>query len=98
MASHHPGVDAAPCAAQTKTPNPAANLDIHMKTEPTYTVGQVGFGTNFGAHNEIALEDRVRELIRSNNRLIRVLGRCVKPNNEIASEAHDAVEEAMAMR
>jgi hypothetical protein len=68
-----------------------------MKTEPTHTVGHVGFGPNFG-DNEIALEDRVRELIRSNNRLIRVLGRCVKPNNEIASEAHDAVEEAMAMR
>jgi hypothetical protein len=68
-----------------------------MKTEPTHTVGHVGFGPNFG-DNEIALEERVRELIRSNNRLIRVLGRCVKPNNEIASEAHDAVEEAMAMR
>jgi hypothetical protein len=68
-----------------------------MKPEPTHTVGHVGFGPNFG-DNEIALEDRVRELIRSNNRLIRVLGRCVKPSNEIASEAHDAVEEAMAMR
>ena len=69
-----------------------------MKTDPTHTVGHVGFGTNFGAYSEITLEDRVRELIRSNNRLIRVIGRCVKPNNEIASEAHDAVEEAMAMR
>jgi hypothetical protein len=68
-----------------------------MKTEPTHTVGHVGFGPNFG-DNEIALEDRVRELIRSNNRLIRLVGRCVKPNNEIASEAHDAVEEAMALR
>jgi hypothetical protein len=68
-----------------------------MKTEPTHTVGHVGFGPNFG-DNEIALEDRVRELIRSNNRLIRVLGRCVQPNPDIASEAHDAVEEAMAMR
>jgi hypothetical protein len=68
-----------------------------MKPEPTHTVGHVGFGPNFG-DNEIALEDRVRELIRSNNRLIRVLGRCVKPSNEIASEAHDAVEEAMALR
>jgi hypothetical protein len=73
-------------------------MDKHIKTDPTHTVGHVGFGTNFGAYNEIALEDRVRELIRSNNRLIRVIGRCVKPNNEIASEAHDAVEEAMAMR
>jgi hypothetical protein len=69
-----------------------------MKTQPTHTVGHVGFGNNFGAYNEIALEDRVRELIRSNNRLIRVLGRCVKPSNEIASEVHDAVEEAMALR
>jgi hypothetical protein len=68
-----------------------------MKPEPTHTVGHVGFGPNFG-DNEIALEDRVRELIRSNNRLIRVLGRCVKPSNEIASEVHDAVEEAMALR
>jgi hypothetical protein len=68
------------------------------KPEPTHTVGSVGFGTNFGAYNEIALEDRVRELVRSNDRLIRVIGRCVKPSNEIASEAHDAVEEAMALR
>jgi hypothetical protein len=67
------------------------------KPEPTHTVGHVGFGPNFG-DNEIALEDRVRELVRSNNRLIRVLGRCVKPSNGIASEAHDAVEEAMALR
>jgi hypothetical protein len=68
-----------------------------MKPEPTHTVGHVGFGPNFG-DNEVALEDRVRELIRSNNRLIRVLKRCVKPSNEIASEVHDAVEEAMALR
>ena len=68
------------------------------KPEPTHTVGHVGFGNNFGAYNEIALEDRVRELIRSNNRLTRVLMRCVKPSNEIASEAHDAVEEAMELR
>jgi hypothetical protein len=69
-----------------------------MKTEPTHTVGSVGFGNNFGAYNEIALEERVRALIRSNNRLIRLVGRCVKPNNEIASEAHDAVEEAVELR
>ena len=68
------------------------------KTEPTHTVGHVGFGNNFGADNEIALEDRVRDLTRSNNRLICVLKRCVKPSNEIACEAHDAVEEAMALR
>ena len=65
---------------------------------PDLVVGEIGFGNNFGAYNEIALEDRVRELIRSNNRLIRVLGRCVKPSNEIASEVHDAVEEAMELR
>jgi preprotein translocase subunit Sss1 len=41
---------------------------------------------------------QVRELIRSNNRLIRVLKRCVKPSNEIASEAHDAIEEAAGIR
>lgn len=69
-----------------------------MKTQPTHTVGSVGFGNNFGAYNEIALEERVRALIRSNNRLIRLVGRCVKPNNEIAFEAHDAVEEAMELR
>jgi hypothetical protein len=61
---------------------------------PDLVVGSVGFGSNFGAYNEIALEERVRELTRSNNRLIRVLKRCVKPSNEIASEAHDAIEEA----
>jgi len=64
---------------------------------PDLVVGSVGFGSNF-ADNTASLESQVRELTRSNNRLIRVIGRCVKPNNEIASEAHDAVEEAMAMR
>jgi len=64
---------------------------------PDLVVGSVGFGSNF-ADNTASLESQVRELTRSNNRLIRVIGRCVKPNNEIASEAHDAVEEAMAIR
>ena len=67
------------------------------KTEPTHTVGHVGFGPNFGT-NETALEIQVRELIRSNNRLIRVLKRCVKPSNEIAVEASDAIEQAMEIR
>jgi hypothetical protein len=65
---------------------------------PDLVVGEIGFGNNFGAYNEIALEERVRELTRSNNRLIRVLKRCVKPSNEIASEAHDAIEEATGIR
>jgi hypothetical protein len=65
---------------------------------PDLVVGEIGFGNNFGAYNELALEERVRELTRSNNRLIRVLKRCVKPSNEIASEAHDAIEEAAGIR
>jgi hypothetical protein len=65
---------------------------------PDLVVGEIGFGNNFGAYNEIALEDRVRELTRSNKRLIRVLKRCVKPSNEVANEASDAIEEATAIR
>ena len=61
---------------------------------PDLVVGEVGFGPCFD-HDA---EAKVRELIRSNNRLIRVLKRCVKPSNEIACEAHDAIEEAMANR
>jgi hypothetical protein len=64
---------------------------------PDLVVGSVGFGSNF-ADNTASLEDRVRELTRSNNRLIRVINRCVKPSNEVASEAHDAIEEATAIR
>jgi hypothetical protein len=62
---------------------------------PDLVVGEIGFGNNFGAYNELALEKQVRELIKSNNRLIRVLKRCVKPSNEIASEASEAIEQAM---
>jgi hypothetical protein len=65
---------------------------------PDLVVGEIGFGNNFGAYNELALEERVRELIRSNNRLIRVINRCVKPSNEVANEASDAIEEATAIR
>jgi hypothetical protein len=61
---------------------------------PDLVVGEVGFGPSFD-HDA---EAKVRDLIRSNNRLIRILKRCVKPSNEIASEAHDAIEEAMAIR
>jgi predicted alternative tryptophan synthase beta-subunit len=64
---------------------------------PDLVVGSVGFGSNF-ADNTASLEAQVRELIRSNNRLIRVINRCVKPSNEVASEAHDAIEEATAIR
>jgi hypothetical protein len=64
---------------------------------PDLVVGSVGFGSNF-ADNTASLEAQVRELIRSNNRLIRVINRCVKPSNEVANEAHDAIEEATAIR
>jgi hypothetical protein len=80
---------------------------------PDLVVGEIGFGNNFGASAELEFmrnEDRRhtaeiadlqrenRELIRSNNRLIRVINRCVKPSNEVANEAHDAIEEATAIR
>jgi hypothetical protein len=65
---------------------------------PDLVVGEIGFGTNFGAYNELALEKQVRELIKSNNRLVRVLKRCVKPSNEIAVEASEAIEQAMEVR
>jgi hypothetical protein len=64
---------------------------------PDLVVGEIGFGSNF-ADNTASLEAQVRELIRSNNRLIRVINRCVKPSNEVANEAHDAIEEATAIR
>jgi hypothetical protein len=64
---------------------------------PELVVGSVGFGSNF-ADNTASLEAQVRELIRSNNRLIRVINRCVKPSNEVANEAHDAIEEATGIR
>ena len=64
---------------------------------PDLVVGSVGFGSNF-ADNTASLEDRVRELIRSNNRLIRVINRCVKPSTEVANEASDAIEEAAAIQ
>lgn len=79
---------------------------------PDLVVGEVGFGQDFGASAELEffraqdrqqaieleqLRKQNRELIRSSNRLIRILARCVKPSNEIASEAHDAVEEALLL-
>jgi hypothetical protein len=65
---------------------------------PDLVVGEIGFGNNLGAYNELALEERVRELIRSNDRLISLIGRCVKPNREVANKVSDAIEEAMALR
>jgi len=64
---------------------------------PDLVVGSVGFGSNF-ADNTASLESQVRELIRSNNRLISLIGRCVKPNKEVANEVSDAIEEATAIR
>jgi preprotein translocase subunit Sss1 len=64
---------------------------------PDLVVGEIGFGNNF-ADNTTSLEAQLRELIRSNNRLIRVLKRCVKPSSEVANEASDAIEEAAAIR
>ena len=65
---------------------------------PDLVVGEIGFGNNFGAYNELALEERVRKLIRSNDRLISLIGRCVKPNKEVANKVSDAIEEAMGLR
>jgi hypothetical protein len=64
---------------------------------PDLVVGEIGFGSNF-ADNTASLEAQVRELIRSNNRLICVLKRCVKPSSEVANEASDAIEEAAAIQ
>lgn len=64
---------------------------------PDLVVGEIGFGNNF-ADNTASLEAQVRELIRSNNRLICVLKRCVKPSSEVANEASDAIEEAAAIQ
>jgi hypothetical protein len=64
---------------------------------PELVVGSVGFGSNF-ADNTASLEAQVRELIKSNDRLISLIGRCVKPNKEVANKVSDAIEEAMALR
>jgi hypothetical protein len=64
---------------------------------PELVVGSVGFGSNF-ADNTASLEAQVRKLIRSNDRLISLIGRCVKPNKEVANEVSDAIEEATAIR
>jgi hypothetical protein len=80
---------------------------------PDLVVGEVGFGQDFGQsaeleflrnedrRNQAEIEDLRKEnraLIRSNNRLVRVLGRCIKPDNHIASESYEAVQEALGLR
>jgi hypothetical protein len=61
---------------------------------PDLVVGEIGFGNNFGADNELALEERVRELIKRNNRLRRVLERCAALSEDVANDKHEALLEA----
>jgi hypothetical protein len=61
---------------------------------PDLVVGEIGFGNNFGAYNELALEERVRELIKRNNRLRRVLERCAALSEDVANDKHEALLEA----
>jgi hypothetical protein len=68
-----------------------------MKTDPTYTVGEVGFGPTFAGNpvdNEIIAELRAEnaELIRRINRLIWALERCVPADNTVANERLRALE------
>ena len=65
-----------------------------MSTIPDLVVGEIGFGNNFGAYNELALEERVRELIKRNNRLRRVLERCAALSEDVANDKHEALLEA----
>ena len=61
---------------------------------PDLVVGEIGFGNNFGAYNELALEERVRELIKRVNRLRRVLERCAALSEDVANDKHEALLEA----
>jgi hypothetical protein len=61
---------------------------------PDLVVGEIGFGNNFGAYNELALEERVRELIKRNNRLRRALERCAALSEDVANDKHEALLEA----
>jgi hypothetical protein len=61
---------------------------------PDLVVGEIGFGNNFGAYNELALEERVRELIKRNNRLKRALERCAALSEDVAHDKHEALLEA----
>ena len=65
-----------------------------MKTDTPYTVGEIGFGPNFGAMAEsnwnlaekLRLEDENRELIKQINRLKWLLERCMPADNNVANE------------
>jgi hypothetical protein len=61
---------------------------------PDLVVGEIGFGNNFGAYNELALEERVRELTKRNNRLKRALERCAALSEDVAHDKHEALLEA----
>jgi hypothetical protein len=61
---------------------------------PDLVVGEIGFGNNFGAYNELALEERVRELLKRNNRLKRALERCAALSEDVAHDKHEALLEA----
>jgi hypothetical protein len=68
-----------------------------MKTDPTYTVGEIGFGNNFGRLGDVALADleaENAELIRRINRLKRALERCAALSEDVANEKHEALLEA----
>ncbi len=65
-----------------------------MKTDTPYTVGEIGFGPNFGQMAEsnwhlaekLRLEDENRELIKQINRLKWLLERCMPADNNVANE------------
>jgi len=68
-----------------------------MKTDTTYTVGEIGFGNNFGRLGDVALADleaENAELIRRINRLKRALERCAALSEDVANEKHEALLEA----
>jgi hypothetical protein len=70
-----------------------------MKTDPTYTVGEVGFGPTLASNpvdNEIIADLRAEnaELIRRVNRLTWVLERCIPADNTVANERLRALERA----
>jgi hypothetical protein len=68
-----------------------------MKTDPTYTVGEVGFGPTLASNpvdSEIIAELRAEnaELIRRINQLTWALERCVPADNTVANERLRALE------
>ena len=56
---------------------------------PDLVVGEVSFGPSFD-HDA---EAKVRELIRSNNRLKRVLERCAALSEDVSNDKHEALLE-----